>query len=421
MKDSVKDAVPATFPDCDLNPVIPVDLPPVPEPEFPECTSVSCPCVLVVSPQPVSNVISDLAKSWKAETREVNREELAEDIMFERLLNDLTGVTYCLMFPLTSTFNEECREELSPGIYGRKDVPSEVKARIRSENLFAIRMASLANKLCQTNKPWLIAAPAEINPSVFRLPEFRATFSHSGVTATRLDFAATVYENTTLLGNVCFSSLASASDRVDGSLPTGQNYFRSGRSSENYGIRVRALLSLLFQHTEGVSSCFAAPDAPRHQQPEDSQVLRFTAQLRGHQPNAKDLRAIEDKRALSGLRNAAEVITRLPGHIELGQVLARLFRKTLTECPRIRSLILLLVSGTASTEESASMSLELERLLLEPRQKLAKVLSCDDAGPISNTSCSTDIRANLLRRWAHVAQDRVSVYVIGSPTAPRQE
>ena len=51
------------------------------------------------------------------------------------------------------------------------------------------------------------------------------------------------------------------------------------------------------------------------------------------------------------------------------------------------------------------MSLELERLLLEPRQKLAKVLSCDDAGPISNTRCSTDIRANLLRRWAHVAQD----------------
>ena len=200
MKDSVKDAVPATFPDCDLNPVMPVDLPPVPEPEFPECTTVSCPCVLVVSPQPVSNVITDLAKSWKAETREVNREELAEDFMFERLLNDLTGVTHCLMFPLTSTFNEECREELSPGIYGRKDVPSEVKARIRSENLFAIQMASLANKVCQTNKPWLIAVPAEINPSVFRLPEFPATFSHTGVTATRLDFAATGYDNTTLLG-----------------------------------------------------------------------------------------------------------------------------------------------------------------------------------------------------------------------------
>ena len=68
---------------------------------------------------------------------------------------------------------------------------------------------------------------------------------------------------------------------------------------------------------------------------------------------------------LSELRNAAEAIKRLPGHIALGQVLARLFKNTLTECPRLRSILLQLVSGTASTEESANMSGELERLLLE--------------------------------------------------------
>ena len=243
MKDCGKDVVPATLPDCDLNPVMDVDVPPDPEPESPACASVSCPRVLFVSPDLVPSVISDLAKSWKAETREVNREELAEDLTFERPLNDLTGATRCLTIPLTSAFNLECREELPPGIHGRKDVSSEVKARIRSENLFAVRMAALAEKLCPTNKPWLIAAPAEINPSVFRLPEFRATFSRTGVTATKLDFVGC--DNTPLLGNVCFSSLVSVSDRVDRSLPAGPVFAQAGHL-RIVGDGGRALLSLLF-------------------------------------------------------------------------------------------------------------------------------------------------------------------------------
>ena len=104
----MKDFVPATLPDCDLNHVVPVGVPLDPVPDSPLCASVSCPRVLSVSPA-LPSVIPVLAKSWN-ETGEVNREELAEDLTFERLLNDLPGVSHCLMIPVTSTFNLECRE-----------------------------------------------------------------------------------------------------------------------------------------------------------------------------------------------------------------------------------------------------------------------------------------------------------------------
>ena len=68
-------------------------------------------------------------------------------------------------------------------------------------------------------------------------------------------------------------------------------------------------------------------------------------------------------------------------------------------------MLLELVSGTVNAEDSANMSGELEKLLVEPRQKLAKVLSCADAGPVRNPTCPTDIRIILLKRWAEIAQD----------------
>ena len=104
----------------------------------------------------------------------------------------------------------------------------------------------------------------------------------------------------------------------------------------------RTVVSTFSSKREGVSSWFASPVPPHHQQPDNSQVLRFTAQFRGHQPNAKDLRALEDVRALLRTQESRRSYTaRLPGHIALGQVLARLFRKTLTECPRLCSMLLL--------------------------------------------------------------------------------
>ena len=114
------------------------------------------------------SLLPHLAKSWNAKTREVNWEELGSPT-FERLLDDLPGASHCLMIPLTSTFNLECREEFPPGKYGRKDVSSEVRARIRLENLFALRMAALAKNLCQNNKPRLIAAPTENEPVSFQV------------------------------------------------------------------------------------------------------------------------------------------------------------------------------------------------------------------------------------------------------------
>ena len=73
--------------------------------------------------------------------------------------------------------------------------------------------------------------------------------------------------------------------------------------------------------------------------------IKYTTRIRGVQLNAKELRAQEDKRSLAGVRNAAEAITRLPGHLELGKMLAKFFIKSGRQCPRLRTLMVTLVSG----------------------------------------------------------------------------
>ena len=61
--------------------------------------------------------------------------------------------------------------------------------------------------------------------------------------------------------------------------------------------------------------------------------------------NTKEVRGLDHKRALSGLRNTAEAISRLLRHIELGTILAALFKNILRHSSRLRELLVLLCSG----------------------------------------------------------------------------
>ena len=73
--------------------------------------------------------------------------------------------------------------------------------------------------------------------------------------------------------------------------------------------------------------------------------LVCSAQLRGNQPNAKELRQQEDGASLSGLRNTAEVVAKLPGHLRLGAVLAQFFLGCFRNDHRFWSGLLDVASG----------------------------------------------------------------------------
>ena len=114
----------------------------------------------------------------------------------------------------------------------------------------------------------------------------------------------------------------------------------------------------------------------------------------------KEVRQQEDKRALAGLRCAAEAVGRLLGHLELGVILARLFKKILCETPRLRELLLRLGSGDVPADQQKALTSKEEKLLNLFRAQLGKVLSCGDVGSLRNATCSTDVRAEILRRAA---------------------
>ena len=130
----------------------------------------------------------------------------------------------------------------------------------------------------------------------------------------------------------------------------------------------------------------------------------FVAKLRGDQPNAKDLRERENKMALAGLRNTAEAFSRLPGKVKLGSVLASIFKKVFLENQRLRKMLVDMSSGEQLAETLDHMSQELDMFLLPARENLLKILSCRDTAAVYTDLCSTDIRTNLLERWAQVAR-----------------
>ena len=93
------------------------------------------------------------------------------------------------------------------------------------------------------------------------------------------------------------------------------------------------------------------------------------------------------------------------GHLKLGSILGEFFRGILRKNPRLHKLLVSLGSGDVPEDEQNEARIELEDLVLPIRQKLSKILLCTHSGPVNNDECDTDIRAELLRRWATVARD----------------
>ena len=65
------------------------------------------------------------------------------------------------------------RGTTAPEVYGKINLPSEVKSRVRTQTQAAFRCAELAARLHSQGTPWIIECPGEEEPSVFDLPEVR--------------------------------------------------------------------------------------------------------------------------------------------------------------------------------------------------------------------------------------------------------
>ena len=181
---------------------------------------------------------------------------------------------------------------------------------------------------------------------------------HQGVTATKIERAR-------ILGNI---DLASACAQAD---EKGKEYFLSAlpenldNLEEQWAITI---LCLLLVNSPGTEASTQNPPNQRYESGLNPNVS-FTSKLRGEQPNAKELRQEEDPRSLAGLRNTVEAIARLPGHVDLGRILADFFRKVLREVPHLRQLLVSLGSGLIPEDGISEASTKLDTLLVPVRLK----------------------------------------------------
>ena len=387
MKDCVKDVVPATLPDCVLIPVVLVGVP-------------SDPRVLLVSPDPVPSVLPDLAKSWNADPGSQPGRACGG--------------------PDVRTAAERPRGGVTLPDDGREDVSSEVRARICLENLFALRMAALAKNLFQNKKPWLVAAPAESKPSVFRLPEFRATFSHTGVTATKLDCAATGYDNTTLL--------AMSVSRLPCPCPTGStDHCPQAKTIFAQAGHLRIV-------GDGVTHCCLHFFSIRKVSPLGlpHQMHHATGSPKTH----RSYGSLHSSEVISKMRRICVLLKMCEPFQDLGkpQKLLRGFLGTLRwdrywlAFPGKLSLNALAFDALAagfghSQHRGVSQHAVLTGKVAvgTPTEISQSVVVCRCRTRLEHKVLHGYIRANLLRRWAQVAQNPgAGAYVIGSPMAPRQ-
>ena len=141
-----------------------------------------------------------------------------------------------------------------PELYGWTPMSPNRKTKVRYETLLVIRAAELFSIFCKLDRPWIIENPVVGTPDMFRMPEL-------------LDLLRS-YQ-----GIFC-TKFSHCPDTL---------------------------------HQAGVTRNKSSQPA-----------VHFTTKLRGNQLNTKEQKAQEDKLALAGVRNSAEAVNRLPGHLELG-------------------------------------------------------------------------------------------------------
>ena len=273
--------------------------------------------------------------------------------------------THCFVSPGVTTITSDLRGNVAPEIYGWTPI------------------------FAKFGLPWIIENPSASEPDVFAMPEFIKLFE--------LVLRGFLQKSQSLPGR----STLDGRDRDPWKVRSADacpKLFFQGR--EKIVPKVANIGQL--QLREHFAKNFPVYLPNRHG-PTSHKLRRH--RLRSVQPNAKELRAQEDKMALAGVRTAAEAITRLPGHIELGKILATFFINSLRQNPRLRTLLITLGSGSVDPDVLPKVSEELDQLIIPARENLAKIWSCADTGPVKNDQCSTDIRANLLHRWADAARD----------------
>ena len=169
--------------------------------------------------------------------------------------------------------------------------------------------------------------------------------------------------------------------------------------STSGGFRLKALL---IENLPEISSG-SCPDPPRPQTVVP--CLQHTARLRGEHFDAKELRALVDRQSVAGLRNTADVISRLPYHRKLGNILAQLFGKILRESPVVREMLLRLAGGEHSLESAEALSAELDTPRCAACSVSQSPVLCEFG---AGGQCG--FRAHLLHSWAKSARDpRVEV------------
>lgn len=390
--------------------------------------------------------------------------DITQDANFERIMAAVEAGSYdaLLIAAPCSTFTPArdvasgesggplpLRGPRPPEIYGRADLSPADKEKVRIGTLIAVRCARAARTMHAKGLPWTWETPDPRpgKPSVFVLPEVQALDELPGVSTIsfpQCEFGARAMKMTALKGSARLEGMPTACShpkrwwRVpwSGAWKFGSHSPLRGRQwavpaeewtprmltrreppgpyitreaaaypgQLNLKLATSLIAAARAARSQRASSLAPAVGADPPEAPSDylSPKVHFSERLRGEGPNAKELRQREDADCLAGMRNAAVAIKRLPGHARVGKVMHRLLTKALDEVPGLERSAL---EAIADPEEDRPRPGPSDELLEKPRRWLAKVLGARSIEAVDNDMCTTPIRADLLHRWAILAED----------------
>ena len=357
--------------------------------------------------------------------------------MVDAILRDIgTNVYHAVfMFPPCSSFISPLRGACAPDVYGVPGLTPRDKSKVRLETLLALRCVGVANAVHAKSLEWGIITPrpAAGDPSVFNLPEVAKLDSLDGVETVFLPRCLggeVRWDPMEVKGPARFISCLKDGQNAADSVPINvliakafvcshaQRFAADPRSPAESGLSGSRQMDTKApspdQHLGVEAPCpgqcgpqhfTSSPISPsRWNRPGSDTPVFFSTPLRGGY-NQKRFKAEEDRNSLGGMRDAAEGVAGIPGHLRLGCILRRLLDKFLDSNAVLKQLILSLLIEGMSDQAIREKESALEKMVAGPRRILAQVLGAPSADPVQSADYSTCIRAHILKRWAEVAGD----------------
>ena len=350
---------------------------------------------------------------------ECNGMDIMDQAVFEKYLGDITTNKFdgVIMAMPCSTFADAHQSEVGgfrslrgafpPELYGFRDLDLSSKERVRGETLLALRGAEAAKRCHVVGVPWLAdtPAPADDSPSLLHLPEWVDLCSLPGVSRTTIGEHTlepiVIWGEATLEGLPIDASLSSLqlcwqmvcrlalARRVMSTREGRREHVKTADLKLTKVGKWRNSLVLMPVSTDIVITDSLAVTSVNNLTPEMCNKVKV-------EPHIGDL------------RNIADSVRKIPGHLVLGVKVAEFLGKFLDDFPDVQKACL---DAIGKDTESQYHVIDKETLLYL-RKNLCDIFSRHGAAvaenahhPSVNGLISSSVCGSLLHAWASAAGD----------------